>query len=159
MKKYCCPTYLDQRSTLSYSASNLLENMKRATGHTAKRHCRKFETIISKKGNNFAASVPISEFRCLWAIYIYSHNRSAYSAAGKYVDRSWEYKNRTQTHECGNWDWGFAIPFLEIQYKINEIFVAVHCTHQYPKSPYNPQGKPINISRDMYLYISCVKYQ
>jgi hypothetical protein len=23
---------------------------------------------------------------------------------GKYVDRSWEYINRSQTHECGNWD-------------------------------------------------------
>ncbi len=27
------------------------------------------------------------------------------------VDRSWEYINRSQTHECGNnWDWGRAIP-------------------------------------------------
>jgi hypothetical protein len=31
-------------------------------------------------------------------------------AAAKYVDRSWEYKNRSQTHECGNWDWDRAIP-------------------------------------------------
>jgi|688.fasta_scaffold416216_1 hypothetical protein len=31
-------------------------------------------------------------------------HRSAYSAAGKYVIRSWEYINRSQTHECGNWD-------------------------------------------------------
>ncbi len=42
--------------------------------------------------------------------YIYFQNWSAYSAAGKYVDRSWEYINRSQTHECGNWDWGRAIP-------------------------------------------------
>ncbi len=26
------------------------------------------------------------------------------------LDRSWEYMNRSQTHECGNWDWGGAIP-------------------------------------------------
>ncbi len=26
-------------------------------------------------------------------------------------DRWWEYKNRSQTHECGNWDCGHAIPF------------------------------------------------
>ncbi len=56
----------------------------------------------------------------------------------KYVDRSWEYIprigphiflqqnrqtdrgntvqyiNRSQTHECGNWNWGRAIPFLAI---------------------------------------------
>ncbi len=24
--------------------------------------------------------------------------------------RSWEYINRSQTHECGNWDWGRTIP-------------------------------------------------
>jgi hypothetical protein len=36
--------------------------------------------------------------------------RSAYSAAGKYEDRSWEYINLSQAHECGNWDWGHAIP-------------------------------------------------
>ncbi len=37
-----------------------------------------------------------------------------YSAAGKYVDRSWEYIKHSQTHECGNWDRGRAIPFLGI---------------------------------------------
>jgi hypothetical protein len=26
----------------------------------------------------------------------------------------WEYINRSQTHECGNWDCGRAIPFLGI---------------------------------------------
>ncbi len=47
----------------------------------------------------------------LWEIYIlYFQDRSAYSAAGKYVDRSWEYINRSQTQECGNLDWGRAIP-------------------------------------------------
>ncbi len=30
-------------------------------------------------------------------------------AAAKYVDGSWEYINRSQTHECENWDWGHAI--------------------------------------------------
>jgi hypothetical protein len=28
---------------------------------------------------------------------------SAYCAAGKYLDRFWEYINRSQTHKCGNW--------------------------------------------------------
>jgi hypothetical protein len=27
-----------------------------------------------------------------------------YSAAGNMWNRSWEYTNRSQTHECGNWD-------------------------------------------------------
>jgi hypothetical protein len=33
--------------------------------------------------------------------FIYSQDRSAYSAAGKYEDRSWEYINRSQTRERG----------------------------------------------------------
>jgi hypothetical protein len=40
---------------------------------------------------------------------------SAYSAAGKYVDQSWEFINRSQTYESGNWDWGHAIPRKGIQ--------------------------------------------
>jgi hypothetical protein len=28
----------------------------------------------------------------------------------KYVDQSWEYINRSQTHECGKRKWGSAIP-------------------------------------------------
>ncbi len=31
-----------------------------------------------------------------------------------YADRSWEYIHRSQTHECGNGDWGRTIPFLGI---------------------------------------------
>ncbi len=41
-------------------------------------------------------------------------DRSVYFAAAKYVDRSWEYVNRSQTHECRNWDWDRTIPFLGI---------------------------------------------
>jgi hypothetical protein len=36
--------------------------------------------------------------------FVYIQNLSAYSAAGKYVDRSWEYMNCSQTHECGKRD-------------------------------------------------------
>ncbi len=49
---------------------------------------------------------------CVCERFIYSHEQSAYSAAGKYVNRSWEYTNRSQVHECGNRDWGRTIPFL-----------------------------------------------
>jgi hypothetical protein len=60
---------------------------------------------------NCPALVPISTFMCLWAIYIFP---LSYSAVGKYVDWSWEYINLPQTHECGSWYWGRAIPFLGI---------------------------------------------
>ncbi len=42
--------------------------------------------------------------------FIYFQDRSAHSAAGKFVSRSWEYISPSQTHECGNWEWGRAIP-------------------------------------------------
>ncbi len=77
-------------------------------------HCKdtipKFETKIHRKG------IARSQFphSCVSERFIYSHNRSAYSAAEKYVDRSWEYINRSQTHECGNWDISHAIPYLGI---------------------------------------------
>jgi hypothetical protein len=53
--------------------------------------------------------------------FIYFQDRSAYSAAGKYVDQSWEYINRSQTHvEIGT----EAALFPEKEY-IKGIFLAV----------------------------------
>jgi hypothetical protein len=80
----------------------------------AKTQDRKFETNIPRKG----IALPQSQFQhsCVGERFIYSHHQSAYSAAGKYVDRSWEYINHSQTQECGNWDRGRVIPFLGIHY-------------------------------------------
>ncbi len=71
---------------------------------TAKTQYRKFETNIPGKGTA-RLPVPISTISDDW---------SAYSAAGKYEDRSWKYINRSKTHDCENWDRGRAIPFLGI---------------------------------------------
>jgi hypothetical protein len=46
---------------------------------------------------------------CLWAIYIFPRSLCLFCCL-KYVDRSWEYINRSQTHECESWEWGRAIP-------------------------------------------------
>ena len=54
--------------------------------------------------------------------FIHFLDRSVYFAVAKYVGGSWEYINRSQTHECGNWDCGRAIPFLGI---LIGIFIAV----------------------------------
>ncbi len=74
---------------------------------TAKTQYRKFETNIPKKG----IALPRSQFphSCACERFIDSHNRSAYSDAGKCVDRSWEI-NRLLTNECKNW--GRGIPVL-----------------------------------------------
>ena len=55
------------------------------------------------------ATVQISTFMCLWAIYTFPRSICLFCCR-KYEDRSWEFINRSQTHECGNWDWGRATP-------------------------------------------------
>jgi hypothetical protein len=68
------------------------------------------ETVIPKN-RIIMFRLPVPTLINLWEIYMYiSKDWSAYSAAGKYVGQSWEYINSSQTHECGNWDWGRAIP-------------------------------------------------
>ncbi len=91
------------------------------TEYTAKNQYRKLETNIPRTG----IERPDSQFPHSYGFErsIYSHHRSAFSAAvNMHVDRSWEYINRSQTQECGNWDW--AVQFPEKEY-INGIFVAV----------------------------------
>ncbi len=81
--------------------------------------------IYSFSGNS-AASAPISTFMCLWAIYIFPGLVYIFPPAEQ-ADPSWEYIIRSQTHECGNWDWGLDIPFLGIFVSNFRHFVfAVH---------------------------------
>ena len=66
--------------------------------------------------NRITVQCSVSEFLHSYISerFTYFQDQYAYSAAGKYVDRFWEYINRSQTHECGNWDWGRAIPRKDI---------------------------------------------
>ncbi len=77
--------------------------------HTAKNQYRKLETNNSRKG----IAQPQSQFphSRVCERFIYSHDWSAYSAAGNmWTDPGNIYNYPSQTHECGNWDWGRAIP-------------------------------------------------
>ncbi len=75
-------------------------------------HCKdkipKFRNKYFQK-RNIGVSVPISTFMRLWAIYIFPRSVCLFCWR-KYVDQSWDYINRSQTHECGNWGWGRTIP-------------------------------------------------
>ncbi len=69
--------------------------------HTAKTQYRKFKTNIPRKG--IARSQSPCPHSCFYMSYLYF---SRLSLPFLLQDRFREYINRSQTHECGNWDWG-----------------------------------------------------
>ncbi len=76
---------------------------------TAKTKNRNFETNIPRKGISASQSQFLRS--CVCERFIYSHDRSPYSAGGNTVCRPiLGYINRSQRHECWNWGWGRAIP-------------------------------------------------
>ncbi len=79
-------------------------------------HCKdkipKFRNKYSQKRNiEVSAFSPNFHIHASaeWFMYIFLRSFCQFSWS-KYVDRFWDYINRSQTHECWNWGWGRAIP-------------------------------------------------
>jgi hypothetical protein len=68
--------------------------------YTAKAQDRKLETNIPR--NETARPRSRSYIHVICERFIYSHDRSAYLAEEKKLDRSWECINRSLISECGN---------------------------------------------------------
>jgi hypothetical protein len=115
---YGCETFQGARGLALYAGIAqrnglvpIIGNQRQRLGTLQRHNNENLKQIFPEK--KLPAPVPIPN-SCVCERFKYSHDRSAYSVARKYVDWSWEFISPSQTHECGNWDWSRAIPFLRI---------------------------------------------
>jgi hypothetical protein len=80
--------------------------------HTAKTQYRKFKTNISRKEIAWPQSQYPHSSEC--ERFMYSHNQSAYSVAGKYVDRCWELGLRPRNFQKKNTKMEFSLPCISL---------------------------------------------
>ncbi len=91
---------------------------------------------------NFHIHVSVSDLYILGSVHIFPPAEKA--------DPSWEYIIRSQTHECGNGDWGPDIPFLGIFVSnFRHFFFAVQyvCSKIFLPSP---------IQAHLFCNLSCI---
>ncbi len=93
---------------------------------------------------------PRSQFphSCVFERFIYIPGSVYIFPPAEQADPSWEYIIRSQTHECGNWDWGPDIAFLGIFVSNFRHFVfAVQSPSRFQTSLKNAKYKMGDISK------------
>jgi hypothetical protein len=90
----------------------------------------------SRKWNCTASLFPKQNYivYIVSGLYIPRIGLHAYFAAAKEADRSWEYINRSQIHECRNWEPGWAVSFLGIHISDFLYSVLNHSLYFVPLS-------------------------
>jgi hypothetical protein len=68
---------------------------------------------------------------CICEQFIYSLHRSTCFAA-KEVDPLWEYINRSQMHECRNWERGLVVSYVGIYVSIFGVFSVYPYERRFP---------------------------
>ncbi len=85
------PSHLLSRQQFVSLSHSCVSPVMLTDGRTLQRHNTEIWNIYYQK-RNCAASVPISTFMCLWAIYIFPRSVCLFCCR-KYENRSWEYVN------------------------------------------------------------------
>ncbi len=98
------------RNTISFTCTSL--NKIYISNHRTRSSLQRQNTEISKQifpekeyrglSPNFLINASVSD--------LYIPTIDSLFCWRKYVDRSWDYINRSLPHECWNWGWGRAIP-------------------------------------------------
>jgi hypothetical protein len=97
----------------------------------AKTQCENSKQIFPEKElRGHRSQFPHS---CVCERFIYSHDRSAYSAAGKYVDRSWEYINHRHMN-VGK----LGLRPCNSQKRNTQMGFSLQCITHKPPSPFLP---------------------
>ncbi len=116
-------------------------------------HCKdtipKIRNKYSQK-SKCSSSVPISTSMFLWAIYIFPYSVYLFCCRKRCgAILGILYIKRSQTHECGYWDWGRAIPFLGIHkwdFRCNVLDTYVALSRGWSligRPPYRPRDSSL----------------